>query len=119
MLLRLTYHLAFVDDYIYLAEGGRGLWLVDRTKLAEGIGSARFINLGNAALNIRVAGRYGFVAGGQPGMTILDYSNPAQPVDIGSHILPSVGGFGTGVWDMVKVGGVDCGEPRVTRMSPG
>lgn len=80
--------MAQVGDYIYLAEGGRGLWVVERTKINDGLNAARFIDVGNPALDVTVQGRYLFVAGGADGVAILDAQDPANPVAVATHNTP-------------------------------
>ncbi|MBP8123643.1 MAG: hypothetical protein KBG20_12315 [Caldilineaceae bacterium] len=91
-------NLAIVDDFIYMAEGGRGLWILESAKINEGLGAAHFIDLENAALDITVSGHHVFIAGGKAGIKILDATDPANPTLVATHDTPG------SAWQIAIVG---------------
>ncbi len=72
---------ALTEDRIYLACEQRGLFIYnrsDRQYLGE-------IALPGEAQKVKVAGNYAYVACRQGGLQVVDVSNPAQPVLVGSY----------------------------------
>jgi len=97
-------------NYAYVAAGQAGLQIIDISDPTSPIFAGSFVTLGSTIKNISVSGVEDNITGsvdgvylvgnyiylvGQPGLLVIDVSDPMSPTLVGSHDIQSVASFNT------------------------